>query len=131
MPDAETEVSTEIDHLTAAPEVSNELEAETHGILQAPAIAVESSAADRAACDHAVPASRPPVSNDSYLLWLAISRPQAATGSPTSMATFFALAVLIPLLNGVMVESFQPVQALAASISALIDVFNGSLAIRT
>ena len=131
MPDAATEMSTLTCNASLATEVPDEPDAETHGLLHTPLIAAEGQAAGQAALDLGAMSSWPHAYSDTHLLWLATSRPQAVRSSSTLATALLAVAFFIPVLSLATPESLQPVQALADAISALVDVFNGSIAIRT
>jgi hypothetical protein len=130
MPDAATEVSTSIGHAAIATEVPIEPEAETQGPLQTPALASVGNAGDQLARELGAMASWPHASS-AYLLWLAAPRARAVRSTSSLVTAVFAVVLLIPVLSREAAESLQAVQALADSISAIVDLFNGSMTVRT
>jgi hypothetical protein len=130
-PDRATEVSTSIEREAKASELPKKSEAQTVSTGQAPATNAESTAVGQGSRSIEGTTNCHLAASDTYLLWFAVLRPVAVMSSSTSVTLALALALLIPTLIGATTDIFQPVQALAESISALIDVFNGSMAIRT
>lgn len=92
---------------------------------------VEGQTVDAGSRLHAATTTSSTNVSDVCLIVLA-TRPQRAT-SQTTMAVTLALllVIVIPTVTGAAADLSQPLQTLAETVNMLIDVFNGSMLIRT